>query len=36
VLATLILVAAGFAPATLSLALACALIVGGAVVATRG
>jgi drug/metabolite transporter (DMT)-like permease len=36
VLSTLILVAAGFAPATLSLALACALIVGGAVVATRG
>ncbi len=35
VLSTLILVAAGFAPATLSLALACALIVGGAVVATR-
>lgn len=36
VLSTLILVTAGFAPATLSLALACALIVGGAVVATRG
>jgi drug/metabolite transporter (DMT)-like permease len=36
VLSTLILVAAGFAPATLSLGLACALIVGGAVVATRG
>ena len=36
VLSTLILVAAGFAPATLSLAVACALIVGGAVVATRG
>jgi drug/metabolite transporter (DMT)-like permease len=36
VLSTLILVAAGFAPATLSLALACALIVGGAVVATWG
>ena len=35
VLSTLILVAAGFAPATLSLALACGLIVGGAVVATR-
>ncbi|HEY1941779.1 MAG TPA: EamA family transporter [Roseiarcus sp.] len=35
VLSTLILVAAGFAPATASLALACALIVGGAVVATR-
>ena len=35
VLSTLILVAAGFAPATLSLALACALIVGGAIVATR-
>ena len=35
VLSTLILVAAGFAPATLSLALACALIVGGALVATR-
>ena len=36
VLSTLILVAAGFAPATPSLGLACALIVGGAVVATRG
>ena len=36
VLSTLILVAAGFAPATASLGLACALIVGGAVVATRG
>jgi len=36
VLSTLILVVAGFAPATLSLAVACALIVGGAVVATRG
>jgi len=35
VLSTLILVAAGFAPATLSLGLACALIVGGALVATR-
>ena len=35
VLSTLILVAAGFAPATASLGLACALIVGGAVVATR-
>jgi drug/metabolite transporter (DMT)-like permease len=35
-LSTLILVAAGFAPATASLGLACALIVGGAVVATRG
>jgi drug/metabolite transporter (DMT)-like permease len=35
VLSTLILVAAGFAPATPSLALACALIVGGAVVASR-
>jgi drug/metabolite transporter (DMT)-like permease len=35
VLSTLILVAAGFAPATLSLGAACALIVGGAVVATR-
>jgi drug/metabolite transporter (DMT)-like permease len=35
VLSTLILVAAGFAPATLSLGLACALIVGGAAVATR-
>ncbi len=35
VLSTIILVAAGFAPATASLALACALIVGGAVVATR-
>ncbi|MGO4872694.1 MAG: DMT family transporter [Roseiarcus sp.] len=36
VLSTLILVATGFAPATASLGLACALIVGGAVVATRG
>jgi len=36
VISTLILVAAGFAPATASLGLACALIVGGAVVATRG
>ena len=35
VLSTLILVVAGFAPATLSLGLACALIVGGAVVATQ-
>jgi drug/metabolite transporter (DMT)-like permease len=35
VLSTLILVAAGFALATASLGLACALIVGGAVVATR-
>jgi len=35
VLSTLILVAAGFAPATPSLGAACALIVGGAVVATR-
>ena len=35
VLSTLILVAAGFARATLSLGLACALIVGGALVATR-
>jgi drug/metabolite transporter (DMT)-like permease len=35
VLSTLILVAAGFAPAMPSLALACALIVGGAVVASR-
>jgi len=36
VLSTLILVAAGVAPATPALALACALIVGGAVVASRG
>jgi drug/metabolite transporter (DMT)-like permease len=36
VLSTLILVAAGVAPATSALALACALIVGGAVVASRG
>ncbi len=36
VLSTFILVAAGFAPATASLGLACALIVGGALVATRG
>jgi drug/metabolite transporter (DMT)-like permease len=35
VLSTLILVVAGFAPATPSLGLACALIVGGAVVAAR-
>jgi drug/metabolite transporter (DMT)-like permease len=35
VLSTLILVAAGYAPATPSLALACGLIVGGAVVASR-
>ena len=35
VLSTQILVAAGFAPATASLGLACALIVGGAVVASR-
>jgi drug/metabolite transporter (DMT)-like permease len=35
-LSTIILVVAGFAPATASLGLACALIVGGAVVATRG
>ncbi len=35
VLSTIILVAAGFAPATASLGLACALIVGGAVVATK-
>ena len=35
VLSTLILVAAGFAPASASLALACALIVGGAVIASR-
>jgi drug/metabolite transporter (DMT)-like permease len=35
VLSTLILVAAGFAPATASLGLACALIVGGAIVASR-
>jgi drug/metabolite transporter (DMT)-like permease len=35
VLSTLILVAAGVAPATSALALACALIVGGAVVASR-
>jgi len=34
VLSTLILVAAGFAPATLALALACALIVAGAAVAS--
>ena len=32
---TLVLVAAGFAPATLTLALACALIIGGAAVAAR-
>ncbi len=35
VLSTLILVLAGYAPASASLALACALIVGGAVVASR-
>ena len=35
VLSTLILVVAGFAPPTPSLGLACALIVGGAVLATR-
>jgi drug/metabolite transporter (DMT)-like permease len=35
VLSTLILVAAGVAPATPALALACALIVGGAIIATR-
>ncbi len=35
VLSTILLVAVGFAPATASLGLACALIVGGAVVATR-
>jgi drug/metabolite transporter (DMT)-like permease len=35
VLSTLILVAAGFAPATASLGFACALIVGGALVASR-
>jgi drug/metabolite transporter (DMT)-like permease len=35
VLSTLILVAAGVAPATRALAIACALIVGGAVVASR-
>ena len=36
VLSTLILVAAGFAPATSSLALACAMIVAGALVASFG
>ncbi len=36
VLSTLILVIAGVAPATPSLGIACALIVGGAIVATRG
>jgi drug/metabolite transporter (DMT)-like permease len=36
VMSTLILVAAGVAPATPMLALACALIVGGALVASRG
>ncbi len=36
VLSTLILVAAGYAPATWALALACGLIVAGALVATRG
>ena len=35
VLSTLILIAAGVAPATPALAAACALIVGGAVVASR-
>ncbi len=35
VLSTLILVAAGYAPATPALAIACVLIVGGAVVASR-
>jgi hypothetical protein len=35
VLSTLILVIAGFAPATPSLGLACVLIVGGALVASR-
>ncbi len=35
VLSTLILVAAGFAPATASLGLACAAIVGGALIASR-
>ena len=35
VLSTLILVAAGYAPATWSLVLACGLIVAGALVATR-
>ena len=35
VLSTLILVLAGYAPATASLALACALIVGGAAAASR-
>jgi drug/metabolite transporter (DMT)-like permease len=35
VLSTLLLVVAGFAPATVSLGLACAAIVGGAVVASR-
>ena len=35
VLSTLLLVLAGFAPATASLGLACAAIVGGAVVASR-
>jgi drug/metabolite transporter (DMT)-like permease len=34
VLSTLILVAAGFAPATPSLAIACALIVAGAAIAS--
>ena len=36
VLSTLILVAAGVAPATTALAFACALIVGGALIASRG
>ncbi len=36
VLSTLVLVAAGVAPATGALALACALIVGGAILASRG
>jgi hypothetical protein len=35
VLSTLVLVLAGFAPATASLGLACAAIVGGAVIASR-
>jgi hypothetical protein len=34
-MSTLILVAAGVAPATPALALACALIVGGAILAPR-
>ncbi len=36
VLSTLVLVAAGYAPATWNLALACGLIVAGALVATLG